>query len=104
MVSPPLVPTHQAPDGLCARTHAATDELWAIAEAMHAFGQPVLVSPLGVVSSDPEMLIKEFDWMRRLSAEFSIPVLMILNQIPSNIDLYREILICFLKPAPKVRL
>jgi len=85
---------HQAPDGsYVPGTHAATDELWAIAEAMHAFGQPVFeVSPLGVVSSDPEMLIKEFDWMRRMSAEFSIPVLMILNQIPSNIDLYREIL------------
>jgi N-acyl-D-aspartate/D-glutamate deacylase len=60
---------------------------------MHEFGHAVFeVSPLGVVSSDPEMLIKEFDWMRRMSAEFSIPVLMILNQIPSNIDLYREIL------------
>ena len=85
---------HQAPDGsYVPGTHATTDELWAIAEAMHAFGPPVFeVSPLGVVSSDPEMLIKEFDWMRRMSAEFSIPVLMILNQIPSNIDLYREIL------------
>ena len=85
---------HQAPDGsYVPGTHASTDELWAIAEAMHAFGQPVFeVSPLGVVSSDPEMLVKEFDWMRRMSAEFSIPVLMILNQIPSNIGLYREIL------------
>ena len=85
---------HQAPDGsYVPGTHANADELWAIAEAMHSFGQPVFeVSPLGVVSSDPEMLIKEFDWMRRMSAEFSIPVLMILNQIPSNIGLYREIL------------
>jgi len=85
---------HQAPDGTYVPgTHANADELWAIAEAMHAFGSPVFeVSPLGVVSSDPEMLIKEFDWMRRMSAEFDIPVLMILNQIPSNIGLYREIL------------
>lgn len=85
---------HQAPDGTYVPgTHADADELWAIAEALHEFGQPVFeVSPLGVVSSDPEMLIKEFDWMRRMSAEFSIPVLMILNQIPSNIGLYRELL------------
>jgi len=85
---------HQAPDGSnVPGTHADADELWAIARAMHEFGHAVFeVSPLGVVSSDPEMLIKEFDWMRRMSAEFSIPVLMILNQIPSNIDLYREIL------------
>lgn len=85
---------HQAPDRTYVPgTHAENDELWAIAEAMHKFGSPVFeVSPLGVVSSDPEMLIKEFDWMRRMSVEFSIPVLMILNQIPSNSGLYREIL------------
>jgi len=85
---------HQAPDGTYVPgTHAGPDELWAIAAALHDFGTPVFeVSPLGVVSSDPEMLIKEFDWMRRMSAEFSIPVLMILNQIPSNIGLYRELL------------
>lgn len=85
---------HQAPDGTYVPgTHANNDELWAIAEAMHAFGRAVFeVSPLGVVSSDPEMLIKEFDWMRRMSIEFSLPVLMILNQIPSNLGLYREIL------------
>lgn len=85
---------HQAPDGTYVPgTHADSDELWPIAATLHQFGRPVFeVSPLGVVSSDPEMLIKEFDWMRRMSAEFSIPVLMILNQIPSNIGLYREVL------------
>lgn len=85
---------HQASDGTYVPgTHAETDELWGIAESLRAFGSPVFeVSPLGVVSSDPEMLIKEFDWMRRMSAEFSIPVLMILNQIPTNIGLYRELL------------
>ena len=85
---------HQAPDGTYVPgTHADSDELWPIAAALHQFGRPVFeVSPLGVVSSDPEMLIKEFDWMRRMSAEFSIPILMILNQIPSNIGLYREVL------------
>ena len=85
---------HQAPDGTYVPgTHADAEELWPIAAALHQFGRPVFeVSPLGVVSSDPEMLVKEFDWMRRMSAEFSIPVLMILNQIPSNIGLYREVL------------
>jgi len=85
---------HQAPDGTYVPgTHAGGDELWAIAGALHSFGRGVFeVSPLGVVSSDPEMLVKEFDWMRRMSSEFGVPVLMILNQIPSNIGLYREIL------------
>lgn len=85
---------HQAPDGTYVPgTHAGDDELWAIAAALGAHGSGVFeVSPLGVVSSDPEMLIKEFDWMRRMSSEFSVPILMVLNQIPSNIGLYREIL------------
>lgn len=85
---------HQAPDGsYVPGTHADAVELWPIAEALQDFpGSVFEVSPLGVVSSDPEELNKEFDWMRRMSAEFSLPVLMILNQIPSNSGLYREIL------------
>lgn len=85
---------HQAIDGTYVPgTHAGVDELWAIAAALGAHEGAVFeVSPLGVVSSDPEVVLEEFEWMRRMSIEFKIPVLMILNQIPSNIGLYREVL------------
>lgn len=85
---------HQASDGsYVPGTHAGVDELWPIAEVLGAHGGAVFeVSPLGVVSSDPEVVLDEFEWMRQMSIEFGIPVLMILNQIPSNIGLYRQVL------------
>lgn len=85
---------HTARDGtLVPGTHASGDELWPIAAAVAEAGGGVFeVSPLGVVSSDPEEILKEFDWMRRLSAEFGLTVSMVLNQIPTNVDLYREVL------------
>lgn len=85
---------HTARDGtLVPGTHASADELWPLAAAVAAAGGGVFeVSPLGVVSSDPEEILAEFEWMRRLSAEFGLPVSMVLNQIPTNVDLYREVL------------
>lgn len=85
---------HTARDGtLVPGTHADPDELWPIASAVAEAGGGIFeVSPLGVVSSDPEEILKEFDWMRRLSAEFGLTVSMVLNQIPTNVDLYREVL------------
>ena len=85
---------HTARDGtLVPGTHASGDELWPIAAAVAGAGGGVFeVSPLGVVSSDPEEILEEFDWMRRLSAEFGLTVSMVLNQIPSNVGLYREVL------------
>lgn len=85
---------HTARDGtLVPGTHAGPDELWPIAAAMAEAGGAIFeVSPLGVVSSDPEEVLKEFDWMRRLSIEFGLTVSMVLNQIPTNVELYREVL------------
>lgn len=85
---------HKSPDGdYVPGTHADQDELWAIASALSKFEDAVFeVSPLGVVSSDPEDVLKELDWMCRMSAEFGIKVIMVLAQIPSNPTLYREVL------------
>lgn len=85
---------HQAPDGTYVPgTHADSDELWPIAAAMAERGRAVFeVSPLGVVGSDPEEVLKELDWMRRLSLEFGLTVSMVLAQIPTNVGLYREVL------------
>jgi len=85
---------HTARDGtLVPGTHAGSDELWPIAAAVAAAGGGVFeVSPLGVVGSDPDRILEEFDWMRRMSAEFDIPVSMVLNQIPTDVSLYREVL------------
>jgi N-acyl-D-amino-acid deacylase len=85
---------HQAPDGTYVPgTHADHDELWPIAAAMAERGRAVFeVSPLGVVGSDPEEVLKELDWMRQLSLEFGLTVSMVLAQIPTNIGLYREVL------------
>jgi len=85
---------HTARDGtLVPGTHADAEELWPIAAAVAAAGGGVFeVSPLGVVSSDPDRILDEFEWMRRLSAEFGLPVSMVLNQIPTDVDLYREVL------------
>ena len=85
---------HTARDGtLVPGTHAAPDELWPIAAAVAAAGGGVFeVSPLGVVGSDPNRILDEFEWMRRLSAEFDLPVSMVLNQIPTDVGLYREVL------------
>jgi len=85
---------HTSRDGtLVPGTHAGIEELWSIAAAMAEAGGGIFeVSPLGVVSSDPEEVLKEFDWMRRLSLEFGLTVSMVLNQIPTNVDLYREVL------------
>ena len=85
---------HRAPDGtLVPGTHAGPDELWPIASELAAHGPAVFeVSPLGVVGSDPEMVLDELEWMARLSSEFSITVSMVLAQIPTNVGLYREVL------------
>jgi N-acyl-D-amino-acid deacylase len=50
------------------------------------------LAPLGTTSQDPEEVLKELDWMRRLSLEFGITVSPVLAQIPTNPGLYREVL------------
>jgi N-acyl-D-aspartate/D-glutamate deacylase len=86
--------SHRAPDGsYVPGTYAGADELWPIATAMAEAGRGVFqVSPQGTTSQDPEELLKELDWMRRLSLELGIPVSPVLAQIPTNPTLYREVL------------
>jgi N-acyl-D-amino-acid deacylase len=86
--------SHKAPDGnYVPGTFAGQDELWPIAAAMKDAGRAVFqLAPLGTTSQDPEEVLKEFDWMRRLSLEFGLVVSPVLAQIPTNPGLYREVL------------
>ncbi len=86
--------SHQAPDGsYVPGTHAGRDELWALAGAVARAGGGVFeVSPLGTTSQDPEQLLKEVDWMRRLSLEHGLTVSMVLAELPTNPGLWREVL------------
>lgn len=86
--------SHRAPDGnFVPGTFATADELWPIAAAASSAGRVVFqLAPLGTTSQDPEEVLKELDWMRRLSLEFGITVSPVLAQIPTNPGLYREVL------------
>ncbi len=86
--------SHRAPDGnFVPGTFATADELWPIAAAASGAGRVVFqLAPLGTTSQDPEEVLKELDWMRRLSLEFGITVSPVLAQIPTNPGLYREVL------------
>jgi hypothetical protein len=86
--------SHRAPDGnFVPGTFATADELWPIAAAASGAGRVVFqLAPLGTTSQDPEEVLKELDWMRRLSLEFAITVSPVLAQLPTNPGLYRELL------------
>ncbi|NCY17376.1 MAG: D-aminoacylase, partial [Actinobacteria bacterium] len=86
--------SHRAPDGnFVPGTFATADELWPIAAAASGAGRVVFqLAPLGTTSQDPEEVLKELDWMRRLSLEFGVTVSPVLAQIPTNPGLYREVL------------
>lgn len=86
--------SHKAPDGnYVPGTYADADELWPIAAAIAATGRGVFqLAPQGTTSQDPEEVLKELDWMRRLSLEFGLIVSPVLAQIPTNPGLYREVL------------
>ena len=86
--------SHKAPDGnYVPGTFAAAEELWPIAAAASGAGRVVFqLAPLGTTSQDPEEVLKELDWMRRLSLDFGITVSPVLAQIPTNPGLYREVL------------
>ena len=74
-------------------TFATEDELFGIAAAMHGTGRAVYqIAESGADGQDPEEALKELDWMRRLSAEFQLPVSFLLLQSSAAPDLYREIL------------
>ena len=86
--------SHKAPDGnYVPGTYADADELWPIAAAVAEAGPGVFqLAPQGTTSQDPEEVLKELDWMRRLSLEFGLTVSPVLAQIPTNPGLYREVL------------
>jgi len=86
--------SHKAPDGnYVPGTFAGPEELWPIAAAAAGAGRVVFqLAPLGTTSQDPEEVLKELDWMRRLSLDFGITVSPVLAQIPTNPGLAREVL------------
>lgn len=86
--------SHRAPDGnFVPGTFAAAEELWPIAAAASSAGRVVFqLAPLGTTSQDPEEVLTELEWMRRLSLDFGITVSPVLAQIPTNPGLYREVL------------
>ena len=75
-------------------TFATEDELWGIAAAMAETGhRPVFeLAEAGADGQDAEATLKEVDWMRRMSAEFDLPVSFLLLQANSAPDLWRELL------------
>ncbi len=86
--------SHKAPDGnYVPGTFAGPEELWPIAAAAAGAGRVVFqLAPLGTTSQDPEEVLKELDWMRRLSLDHGITVSPVLAQIPTNPGLAREVL------------
>ncbi|MCU1400388.1 MAG: dan 1 [Acidimicrobiales bacterium] len=74
-------------------TFASEDELFGIAASMQGAGRAVFqIAESGADGQDPEAALKELDWMRRLSAEFKMPVSFLLLQSAAAPDLWREIL------------
>ncbi len=74
-------------------TYAHEDELFGIAAAMADVPYCVFqLAQSGADGDGPEEAIKELDWMRRLSAEFGLPVSFLILQVQSAPDLWRELL------------
>jgi N-acyl-D-aspartate/D-glutamate deacylase len=74
-------------------TFAREDELFGIAARMSGAGRAVFqLAESGADGQEPEAVIKELDWMRRLSLEFDLPVSFLLLQAGGAPDIYREAL------------
>ena len=74
-------------------TYAGEDELFGIAAAMSGAGYSVFqLAQSGADGDGPEEAIKELDWMRRLSAEFGLPVSFLMLQVQRAPDLWKELL------------
>ena len=74
-------------------TFATEDELFGIAAAMEGAGRAVFqIAESGIDGQEPEAALKELDWMRRLSAEFKMPVSFLLLQTGGAPELHTEIL------------
>jgi N-acyl-D-aspartate/D-glutamate deacylase len=85
---------HKTSDGApVPGTFAGEDELFGIAAAMAGGPRAVFqTAQAGIDGAEPESALKELDWMRRLSAEFSLPVSFLVLQSMSAPDLWRELL------------
>jgi N-acyl-D-amino-acid deacylase len=75
-------------------TYATEDELFGIAAGMASTGRrPVFeLAEAGADGQDAEAAIKEVDWMRRVSAEFGLPVSFLILQANSAPELWRDLL------------
>ena len=75
-------------------TFATEDELFGIAAAIAGAGRRAVfqLAEAGVDGIEPDRAIKEVDWMRRLSAEFGVPVSFLILQSGSMPDLWRELM------------
>ena len=82
---------HRAVDGeVVPGTYAAEDELFGIGAALGEARTGVFeLAPLGAAGEEPESVMGEVDWMRRLSAAIDRPVSFALLQVDAAPDLWR---------------
>ncbi|HTU37060.1 MAG TPA: amidohydrolase family protein [Acidimicrobiales bacterium] len=82
---------HRAIDGeVVPGTYAAEDELFGIGSALGEARTGVFeLAPLGAAGEEPEGVMGEVDWMRRLSAAIDRPVSFALLQVDAAPDLWR---------------
>ena len=75
-------------------TYATEDELFGIAAAMSQTGRPAVfqLAEAGIDGVEPESSLKEVDWMRRLSAQFGLPVSFLVLQSDGEPGLWRELM------------
>jgi N-acyl-D-aspartate/D-glutamate deacylase len=76
-----------------AGTYAAEDELFALGDALGAFGAGVFeVVPAGVLGEQVGVLAGELEWMERLAARTGRPVCMLVTQNNGQPDEWRSVL------------
>lgn len=75
-------------------TFASEDELFGIAAGMAETGRRAVfqLAEAGIDGFEPESALKEVDWMRRMSAEFGLPVSFLILQTSGAPDLWRELM------------
>jgi len=74
-------------------TYADEEELFGIAAGMSGAGHCVFqLAQSGADGDGPEEAIKELDWMRRLSAEFNLPVSFLVLQVQGAPELWKDLL------------
>ena len=83
---------HRAVDGeVVPGTYAAEDELFGIGSALGEAGTGVFeLAPLGSAGEQPDDVMGEVDWMRRLSAAIDRPVSFALLEVDAAPDLWRQ--------------